>query len=178
MHGPRRATREVFERGTMQKGDALDLLASLPDACSPLAFFDPQFRAVLDKLAYGNEGAKQKARFDLPAMREEYIDACLRRIALALRPSGYCVLWADTFNLCEGHHRRVKMPLSASTVSLGTIFVPATAIVDGARATICWCYRKNHYVQRLHGATTASDVAGMRRSTRSFTHIHTPSRSV
>ena len=76
MHGPRRATREVFERGTMQKGDALDLLASLPDACSPLAFFDPQFRAVLDKLAYGNEGAKQKARFDLPAMREEYIDAC------------------------------------------------------------------------------------------------------
>ena len=50
MHGPRRATREVFERGTMQKGDALDLLASLPDACSPLAFFDPQFRAVLDAL--------------------------------------------------------------------------------------------------------------------------------
>ena len=108
MHGPRRATREVFERGTMQKGDALDLLASLPDACSPLAFFDPQFRAVLDKLAYGNECAKQKSRLDFPAMREEYIDACLRRIALALRPSGYCMLWADTFNLCEGHHRRVE----------------------------------------------------------------------
>ena len=122
--------------------------------------------------------APNKKRVSICRRCARYIDACLRRIALALRPSGYCMLWADTFNLCEGHHRRVKMPLSASTVSLGTIFVPATAIEDGARATICWCYRKNHYVQRLHGATTASDVAGMRRSTRSFTHIHTPSRSV
>jgi hypothetical protein len=40
-----------------QRRDALDLLRSLPAECSPLAFFDPQHRGVLDHLKFGNEGA-------------------------------------------------------------------------------------------------------------------------
>jgi site-specific DNA-methyltransferase (adenine-specific) len=40
-------------------------------------------------------------------MSEEFIDRCLREIARVLRPSGYCMLWSDTFNLCEGYHLRV-----------------------------------------------------------------------
>jgi len=39
-----------------QRRDALDLLCSLPDSCTPLLFFDPQHRAVLDRLKFGNEG--------------------------------------------------------------------------------------------------------------------------
>ena len=39
--------------------DALTLLRSLPDGCTPLVFFDPQHREVLDRLQYGNEGARQ-----------------------------------------------------------------------------------------------------------------------
>jgi hypothetical protein len=33
-----------FRRNSAQRGDALDLLQSLPDYCTPLVFFDPQHR--------------------------------------------------------------------------------------------------------------------------------------
>ena len=87
--------------------DALTLLRSLPNGCTPLVFFDPQYREVLDRLAYGNEGARQRERCALPAMTSGYIDACCREIARVLQPSGYLMLWGDTFRLCEGAHRRV-----------------------------------------------------------------------
>jgi site-specific DNA-methyltransferase (adenine-specific) len=75
----------------------------------PLVFFDPQFRALLDRQSYGNEGrSRQCRRANLPAMSEEYIDACCREIARVLTPSGYCMRWAETFAVCEGHHLRVK----------------------------------------------------------------------
>jgi site-specific DNA-methyltransferase (adenine-specific) len=90
-----------------QRGDALVLLQSLPDACTPLVFFDPQHRAVLDKLKFGNEGERQRGRAALPAMSEAYIDAVCLEIARALKPSGYLMRWLDTFGLCEGHHLRV-----------------------------------------------------------------------
>jgi site-specific DNA-methyltransferase (adenine-specific) len=89
------------------RGDALVLLRSLPDGCTPLVFFDPQYRGVLDKLQYGNEGARQRGRFALPAMSDDYIDQCCREAARALAPSGYLLRWADTFHLCEGDHRRL-----------------------------------------------------------------------
>jgi site-specific DNA-methyltransferase (adenine-specific) len=88
-----------------QQGDALELLRSLPHGCAPLVFFDPQYRAVLDKLAYGNEGARQKGRAKLSGMSGEYIDACCRAAARVLRGCGYLMLWADAFNVCEAHRR-------------------------------------------------------------------------
>jgi hypothetical protein len=42
---------ETFIPNVPQIGDALALLQSLPDSCVPLVFFDPQHRAVLDKVA-------------------------------------------------------------------------------------------------------------------------------
>jgi site-specific DNA-methyltransferase (adenine-specific) len=96
-----------------QRGDALDLLRSLSPECATLAFFDPQHRSVLDRLKFGNEGSRQRGRAQLPAMSENYIDACLRQIVRALRPHGYCMLWADTFGVCEAHHRRVADALKA-----------------------------------------------------------------
>jgi site-specific DNA-methyltransferase (adenine-specific) len=101
-----------FPTNVAQHGDALTLLQSLLAACSPLVFFDPQYRGGLDKLAYGNEGARQRERAKLPAMTSEYIDACCRAAARVLRPSGYLMLWADTFNVCEAHHRRIADVLS------------------------------------------------------------------
>jgi site-specific DNA-methyltransferase (adenine-specific) len=83
------------------------LLQSLPDGCTPLVFFDPQYREVLDRLAYGNEGARQRDRCALPAMSAGYIDQCCREIGRVLRPSGYLMLWADTFRLCTGAHLRI-----------------------------------------------------------------------
>ena len=46
-----------FRRNSAQCGDALVLLQSLPDCCTPLVFFDPQHRDTLDRLAYGGRKA-------------------------------------------------------------------------------------------------------------------------
>jgi site-specific DNA-methyltransferase (adenine-specific) len=93
-----------------QRGDALDLLRALPTAGAPLAFFDPQHRGVLDRLKFGNEGARQRGRAKLPFMSEDYIDACCREIERTLTPGGYLMLWVDTFGLCEAHHLRIADP--------------------------------------------------------------------
>ena len=39
--------------------DGLDFLKEFPETSVPLAFFDPQYRGVLDKMKYGNEGKSQ-----------------------------------------------------------------------------------------------------------------------
>jgi site-specific DNA-methyltransferase (adenine-specific) len=107
------AVTQIFQLNVAQRGDALDLLHSLPDGCSPLYFFDPQHRSVLDKLKFGNEGARRRGRAQLPAMTEDYIDDCVREIARALTPSGYLMHWVDTFGLCEAHHLRLANVLKA-----------------------------------------------------------------
>jgi site-specific DNA-methyltransferase (adenine-specific) len=93
------------------RGDALMLLQSLADNYASLVFFDPQHRAVLDKLKFGNEGERQRGRAALPAMTEEYINLTCAEIARVLAPSGYLMRWIDTFGLCEGHH--LSTPLKA-----------------------------------------------------------------
>jgi site-specific DNA-methyltransferase (adenine-specific) len=94
----------TYQQNVAQRGDALELLRSLLNGITSLVFFDPQFRDSLNRLAYGNEGARQSARFALPAMSSEYINAVCREIARVLRPSGYLMLWVDTFRLCESFH--------------------------------------------------------------------------
>jgi site-specific DNA-methyltransferase (adenine-specific) len=96
-----------YSRNVSQRGDALDLLRALGSNCAPLVFFDPQHRSVLDRQKYGNEGARQRGRARLPSMTEDYIDDCAREISRVLTPSGYCMLWIDTFCLCEAHHQRL-----------------------------------------------------------------------
>ena len=92
---------------TVQQGDALELLRSLPSKCTPLVFFDPQHRGVLDRLKFGNEGERQRKRAELPAMTENYIDDVCRELARVLKPGGYLMRWVDTFCLCEAHHLRI-----------------------------------------------------------------------
>jgi site-specific DNA-methyltransferase (adenine-specific) len=96
-----------YRRNSAQRGDALALLQSLPDCCTPLVFFDPQHRDALDRLAYGNEGARQKGRALLPAMTSDYVDVCCRETDRVLGPSGYLLQWVDTFRLCEAYHLRI-----------------------------------------------------------------------
>jgi len=99
--------RASFTPNVAQHGDALALLRSLPDNCTPLVIFDPQHRGVLDRLQYGNEGSRQRGRAGLPAMTNDYIDACCREAARVLRPSGYLLRWTDTYHLCQGDHLRI-----------------------------------------------------------------------
>ena len=91
----------IYQRNCAQFGDALALMQSLPDSCTPLVFFDPQFRGVLDMLKFGNEGARQKGRYDLPQMSAAYVSRCCRESARVLRPGGYLLLWLDTYQVGE-----------------------------------------------------------------------------
>ena len=36
--------------------DGVELLKQIPDKYLKVTFFDPQYRGILDKLSYGNEG--------------------------------------------------------------------------------------------------------------------------
>jgi site-specific DNA-methyltransferase (adenine-specific) len=102
-----------YARNVPQNGDALALLRALPDDCARLIFFDPQHRENLDKLKYGNEGARQRERCALPAMTSECIDECCFEIARVLVPSGYLMRWENAFQLVQGLHRHVEPALLA-----------------------------------------------------------------
>ena len=90
-------------RNTRIKADGLDLLKALQPECAAAVFFDPQYRGVLDRLSYGNEGkVRGKRRAQLKAMTDATIHCYFDRIASLLRPSGHCFLWVDKYHLCEG----------------------------------------------------------------------------
>ena len=83
--------------------DGLDLLAALEPESIPLCIFDPQYRGILDKMQYGNEGVSRgKARSGLPQMSQETIADFVSGIASALIPSGHLFLWVDKYQLCTG----------------------------------------------------------------------------
>ncbi len=83
--------------------DGLDLLAALDAETVPLCIFDPQYRGILDKMQYGNEGVSRgQRRSGLLQMSEETIGEFIAGIASALIPSGHLFLWIDKFHLCTG----------------------------------------------------------------------------
>ena len=91
------------------KMEGLKFLAALPEGVFPVAFFDPQYRGVLDKLSYGNEGQQRgKARSHLPQMTEERIGEFIRALHRSLSPSGHLFLWMDKFHLCTGFQHWLK----------------------------------------------------------------------
>lgn len=84
------------------EGDGLSLLRALESDSYPLCIFDPQYRGVLDRQKYGNEGSRQQERSVLPQMDEKKIIAFITEISRALMPSGHLLLWVDKFHLCTG----------------------------------------------------------------------------
>ena len=94
---------KIFLPNQRNKADGLLLLSSLTNQSIKTAFFDPQYRGVLDKLAYGNEGKNRGVkRCNLPQMDEATICRFIREIDRVLIPSGHLFLWIDKFHLCEG----------------------------------------------------------------------------
>ena len=94
---------DALETNRALQMDGLELLALLPQGCVHAAFFDPQYRGVLDKLAYGNEGVTRGTkRAALQQMDEQEIRGFIEGIASALVPSGHLFLWVDKFHLCNG----------------------------------------------------------------------------
>ena len=83
------------------KMEGLAFLAALPPASVPAAFLDPQYRGVLDRLAYGNEGeGRSAARAGLAQMTAQ-IPRFIAAIERILLPGGHLFLWLDKFHLCS-----------------------------------------------------------------------------
>ncbi len=99
------------------KCSGIDLLKSIEDDYSPLVFFDPQYRGVLDSLSYGNEGERQKERATLPQMDDQTIVEFIAQIDRVLKPSGHLMFWVDKFILL-------------SQIGSYTSFSPQLKIVD------------------------------------------------
>lgn len=94
---------EALKPNTRLKMDGLEFLSLLPAGAIPVAFFDPQYRGVLEKLSYGNEGkSRGRRRSALEQMPEALIRKFICGIDRALIPSGHLFLWVDKFHLCEG----------------------------------------------------------------------------
>lgn len=82
--------------------DGLVFLGLFESNSIPAAFFDPQYRGVMDKLDYGNEGSRQIKRAQLAQMSESIIKDFIRELDRILEPSGHLFLWIDKFHLVEG----------------------------------------------------------------------------
>lgn len=87
------------------KADGLKLLADINNETISVAFFDPQYRGVLDKMHYGQH--RMKDRCSLVQMNEEKIKEFVEQINRVLKKSGYLFLWVDKFhltNIAENFH--------------------------------------------------------------------------
>ena len=82
--------------------NGLELLTKINDKVITACFFDPQYRGIMDKMKYGNEGERQKERAELQQMSEETIKEFVEEIDRVLIESGHLFLWIDKFHLCEG----------------------------------------------------------------------------
>lgn len=82
--------------------DGWSFLSKITSDTIPLVFFDPQYRSVLDKQKYGNEGTRQKDRALLPQMDDELITRMITQIDRVLLPSGHLMLWVDKYLLVQG----------------------------------------------------------------------------
>lgn len=97
----------------------LELLDNIHDNVITACFFDPQYRGIMDKMKYGNEGERQKKRVELQQMSEETIKLFIDEIDRVLIESGHLFLWIDKFHLCEGTEQWTK-DTSLSIVDLIT----------------------------------------------------------
>ena len=88
-------TKTIKEGGIFNRKlqmDGLVLLKSIKDFSTGVVFFDPQYRGILDKMNYGNEGERQIKRSKLPQMSEKTIISFVREIDRVLAKSGHLFL--------------------------------------------------------------------------------------
>ena len=93
---------EGFALDARNEADGLTMLRLLEANSFPLCIFDPQYRGVLDRQKYGNEGSRQQERSTLPQMDEKQIISFIKEIYRTLMPSGHLLLWVDKYHLCMG----------------------------------------------------------------------------
>ena len=95
---------QVIEINKKLNMDGIKLFQNLEKNSISAVFFDPQYRGILDKMDYGNEGERQSGRSKLEQMSDEKIINFIDGIQKTLMPMGYLFFWLDKFHLCEGTH--------------------------------------------------------------------------
>lgn len=113
------------------KMDGIELINSIPSDYVDCCFLDPQYRSVLDKMKYGNEGARQSGRTALPQMSDEIVISFLAKVGRVLKPSSYIFLWADKFTVAEGLHNAWTSRANEINIEAG---INSLILVD----MICW----------------------------------------
>ena len=92
-----------FEFNKRLQMDGLEFLGKLPEGHFPVAFFDPQYRGILDKMSYGNEGkGRGESRCALQQMDKSMITEFVSALNRVLIPSGHLFLWVDKYELLNG----------------------------------------------------------------------------
>lgn len=135
MHGLKSGARP--QMNARQQMDGYRLLRSLKDESAALVILDPQYRAVLDKMKLGNEGARQKRRAELPQMSDHDITLFVEQAQRVLKPSGHLLMWVDKFIIASAHHLRYfNFTTWLRTVDL-----------------LCWETQRFGMGRRLRGAT-------------------------
>lgn len=86
------------KRNARQRMDGLALMGSLEDRSVAAVFMDPQYRSVLDRQEYGDEGG----RGELPQMDDATIAKFIAEAGRVLRSSGHLFLFVDKFLLVSG----------------------------------------------------------------------------
>ena len=102
----RGGNRRSLSLNVRQKRDGVELLSEIGDRTVAAAFLDPQYRTVLDKLNFGNEGERQSARAKLRQQGDDEIAFMIEEINRVLQASGHLFLWVDKYCVSTGHHLR------------------------------------------------------------------------
>ncbi len=94
---------KLYPVNKKNKVDGINLLNNIKDETIATAFFDPQYRGLLDKMKYGNEGENRgKARSELPQMSDDVIKEFIIEFNRIIKKSGHLFLWVDKYHLCTG----------------------------------------------------------------------------
>lgn len=95
-----------------------------------LHFFDPQYRGVLDKLKYGNEGqARGKARCELTQMDEDTIVNFIKEIDRVLKDSGHLFHLTEIEDM-DGSYKAALNRLVKAEAELKKAYPDSTEILD------------------------------------------------
>ena len=152
--------------------DGLELLEMLEDDAVPVAFFDPQFRGVYDKMKYGNEAtSRNHVRVKLPQMSEEVITKFTQEIGRVLIPSGHLFLWMDKFHLCTDFRNWI-VGTSLSVVDMVTWDKGRMGLGYRTRHQTEFCIILQKEPRRAKGVWTVRNIPDVWREKIKKTHPH------
>ena len=83
--------------------DGALLLDNIDAGSIDCVFFDPQYRQIMDKMNYGNEGERQSLRSLLSQMSTDTIVHFNNKISNSLKLSGFFFFWLKKFFFQRGY---------------------------------------------------------------------------